>query len=341
MWLSSKAALLGSAIIVEGPSAAATSTASPVLERFELMTSEDNTLANTRKVSDYMLLRRASGLARGVVFNPGQNTVRDLTDRNGGINEAYLSLLCEDNPFKVVLGVDGSSNPVLRANMKPLYSIGEAVALNRALIERGVEVHNNYILLSPETTLLEAVEAFALFVILPLRWRDHGEYINLRITKEPGTRSHDEGLLFAPGDTSYNDPFRFAELDELVRRHRLTDRIASRDLAGRLWRILAEDREASRLLPLVVRRWERDFDGDPFLLRLAAQVRALETPELALVETLRQVAKLHAQAWPREPEAPSTPTAPEITMFEPSRGRRKRRLAGPAPKHADREIAGP
>ncbi|MEA2492184.1 MAG: hypothetical protein QOJ29_95 [Thermoleophilaceae bacterium] len=325
MWLSSKAALLAGAVMVDEAPADAERQQSATLQRFELMTSEDNTLVNVDTVTEYMRLRKASGLADSIVFNPGQNTVRDLTDHDGGLNDEYVDLLCDGNPFKVVLGVDGSSNPVLRQNMKPMYTIGEAVALNRALSEHGVEVLNNYILLTPETTLLEAVEAFVLFVVLPLRWRDHGENINLRIIKEPGTRSHDEGLLFAPGDTGHSDPFRFPELEALTERHNLTANVPSRELPDLLWRILASDPEASRLLPLVVRRWERNFDDDPFLVRLAAHVRALEAPDVPLVETLRGVATMYAQVWPLEPEPPPPPpTTGTPAPAAPLRHRRRR-----------------
>ncbi len=300
-WLADKAARLPGARLHHAGEAP-DDQEQPSLQPFEIMTSEDNTLVNRDDVMAYMAIRRAGGLTDSVVFDPGQNTVRDLTDHRGVVDLEYIDALCERNPFKVVLGVDGTSNPVLRQNQKPFYNIAESVALNRALSQRGIEVLNNYILLTPETSLLEAIEAFTLFVMLPIRWRDHGEWINLRITKEPGTRSHDEGLLFAPDDEDFDDPLRFPEVEDLLCRWELTRSVHSADLPELLWRLLAEDPEAERLLPKVLRRWERDFDRDPFLKRLAHRVSAAEVPGTPLVETLRKVADEYREAWPAEPD---------------------------------------
>ena len=163
--------------------------------------------------------------------------------------------------------------------------------LNRALIQGGaVEVVNNYILLTPETNLLEAIESFALFVLLPLSWRDHGDYINLRIIKEPGTRSHDEGLLLVPepGPKDYGVPLRYAEVEALLKRWKLTGDVHSDALSGLLWQLLAEDHEAQRLLPRLVERWQRDFDGDPLLVGLARRIKAIARPDEPLVATFRR-----------------------------------------------------
>lgn len=333
-WLEDKATLLSGATIDREGTEESDSEAR--LRPFEIMTSEDNTLVNRKDVIEYMDRRRVGGLADAVTFNPGQNTVRDLTDHHGEIDLDYVEAICAENPFKVVLGVDGTSNPVLRQNHKPYYSLAEAVALNRELNRRGIEVFNNYILLTPETNLLEAIEAFALFVLLPIRWRDHGDSINLRIIKEPGTRSHDEGLLFAPDDEKHVDPIRFAEVEELLRDRELTSEVPGRDLPALLWRLLAEDPRAQRLLPKVVRRWELDFDDDPFLRTLAARIRRAERPGVPLVDTLRQVAAAYEDAWPAEPDdglddAPAPSIEPPGAT--PSRPRRAPRPvpAEPAP----------
>jgi hypothetical protein len=301
-WLSAKSAALPTFGLDGAKAGHADGSDRSTLEPFELMTSEDNTLVNRAVVLGLMRRRRDSGLADAVVFNPGQNTVRDLTDRKGGVDTEYVDLLSDSNPFKIVLGVDATSNPVLRQNHKPYYSIAEAVAVNSALARRGIEVLNNYILLTPETDLLEAIEAMALFVLLPIRWRDHGPSINLRITKEPGTQSHDEGLLFAPDDSGYDDPLRFPDVEALLKRWDLDWSVNSADLPELLWRVLAEDEDARRLLPLVVRRWERDFDDDPFLVTLAARIRAAWRPDAALVEVLREIADVYEEGWLSGPE---------------------------------------
>lgn len=306
-WLASKAAALPQARL-RHPDDTDRDPDRPELQRFEIMTSEDNTLVNRGDVMEYLKLRRLGGLADAVVFNPGQNTVRDLTDHHGTTDVDYIDALCEQNPFKVVLGIDGTSNPVLRQNQKPYYGIGEAVALNRALTKRGVEILNNYILINPETNLLEAIESFALFVMLPIRWRDHGPSINLRITKEAGTRSHDEGVLFAPRNRDFNDPLRFREVNALLRRWKLTAQVHSADLPKLLWRMLAEDRDAQRLLPKVIRRWECDFDRDPFLKGLARRVAAAQAPGKPLVVALREVADAYREAWPDEPSGSTDTT---------------------------------
>jgi hypothetical protein len=269
-----------------------------ILRPFELMTSEDNTLVNRDVVMKYLKLRRDSGLSGAVIFNPGQNTVRDLTDHKGGLDLEYLGELTQDNPFKIVLGSDGTSNPVLRQNHKPFYGVADIVAVNAALELFGHLVLNNYILLSPETDLLEAVEAMALFVLLPVTWRDHGESINLRITKESGTLSHDEGLLFEPADEGYNDPFRFPEVQDLLDRWKLTSFVHSEDLAPLLWRILEEDEAVAQLLPLVVRRWARDFEADPVLAGLAARINDATEGGASLVGAMHKVADEYRKEWP-------------------------------------------
>jgi methylmalonyl-CoA mutase cobalamin-binding subunit len=296
----------------------------PTLESFELMTSEDNTLVNENDIVTFMDKLRASGLCGTVIFDPGQNTVRDLTDHQGGIKLDYVDALAKGNPFKVVLGVDGTSNPILRQVQKPYYRIGEAVELNRALAERGIEVLNNYILLTPETSLLEAIESLTLFVVLPIEWRDHGKSINLRITKEKGTRSHDEGLLFSPDDKSFDDPLRFPEVERLLRRWKLTAMVHSADLPSLIWHMLKEDRDAQRALPLVVRRWERDFDGDPFLRTFARDVRSVQASSVPLVNALREVAYEYKAAWPGTPIITTAP-APELVTGSPRSRKRSRR----------------
>lgn len=327
-WLNAKSVALATFGLDEGDSDAGDRC---TLEPFELMTSEDNTLVNREVIVDVMQRRQASGLADAVIFNPGQNTVRDLTDHAGGVDTEYVDILSDSNRFKIVLGVDATSNPVLRQNHKPYYSIAEAVAVNRALARRGIEVLNNYILLAPETDLLEAIEAMALFVLLPIRWRDHGPSINLRITKEPGSQSHDEGLLSAPDDSGYDDPLRFPDVEALLKRWGLDSSVHSADLPELLWRVLAEDDAARRLLPLVVRRWERDFDDDPFLVTLAARIRAAWRPDAALIEVLREIANAYKERWPHDPEvdvrAAPEPSTRDRAEADPLAARRRSKAA--------------
>ena len=179
------------------------------------------------------------------------------------------------------------------------------MALNRALVEGGaVEVVNNYILLAPETNLLEAIESFALFVLLPLTWRDHKESINLRIIKEPGTRSHDEGLLFLPepGEDEHSDPLRYPDVDALLMRWELTLEVHSADFADLLWRLLANDPDA-RLLPQVVQRWQRDLDHDPSWVGLARQIAAVAGPGEPLVAAFGPGCRSAPRRSPAEPGA--------------------------------------
>ncbi len=267
---------------------------------FVLATSEDNTLVNRETIREYLRRRIRYGIDGDVIFNPGQNTVWDLTDKKGGADEGYIADLVYRNPFAVALGVDGPSNPVIRQNRKPRYGVSDAMAVNRALARHGVEVANNYILLTHETDLLEAVEAFVLFLLLPLPWRDYGYSVNLRVIKEEGTLAHDEGLIFDPDDTGWDEPMRFEELRELLDRWRLTSGLAHRELQPLLWRILREDGSVGSLLPLVVERWLRDFDSDPELLALGRLISAAGRPGVPLVQTLQMVQQRLAAEYPAE-----------------------------------------
>src|SRR5262249_54701209 len=78
-------------------------------EPFVLETSEDNTLVNRAAILEYLSRRRHHGLDRYFVFNPGQNTIWDLTDKRGAADEEYIDRLVAGNPFAVALGADGPS----------------------------------------------------------------------------------------------------------------------------------------------------------------------------------------------------------------------------------------
>jgi hypothetical protein len=242
---------------------------------FVIETSEDNTLVNRKQVAGYLRRRQAFGLAGDFLFNPGQNTVQDLLrgPERAEANEEYIALLAEDNPFAVALGADGPSNAILRQNQKPLYGVAGLLAVNKALGRHAREVANNYILLTPETDLLEAVESFVLFLLLPVPWRDYGGAINLRVITEETTLATDEGLLFASEDDGHHVRFRFPEVQRLLDRWELTSEVPTRRLRPLLWRMLENDAEVTALLPPLVWRWERNFDGDPEIAALAVLLR--------------------------------------------------------------------
>jgi hypothetical protein len=286
-WLHAKAAVLATVPAPDKPP-------------FVLMTSEDNTLVNRATIREYLRLRKRHGLDRYVVFNPGQNTVWDLTDGAGNADETYIAELVDGNPFAVALGVDGPSNPVIRQNRKPRYGVQEVLAVNRALAKHGVRVANNYIMLTPETDLLEAVEAFALFLLLPISWRDYGQSINLRVIKEPGTLAHDEGLLFAPNDEGYDEPLRFREVRDLLSRWGLSSRVSTADIRPLLWRMLREDRVVAARLPHVVQRWRRDYDADPELAALGELLHRQARMGVPLVDTFSAVSEQLRASFPGE-----------------------------------------
>jgi hypothetical protein len=242
---------------------------------FVIETSEDNTLVNRKQIAAYLHRRQHYGLSGDFLFNPGQNTIQDLL--RGPVreeaNEEYIALLAEENPFAVALGADGPSNAILRQNQKPLYGVAGLLAVNKALGQYAREVANNYILLTPETDFLEAVESFVLFLLLPIPWRDYGGAINLRVIKEETTLATDEGLLFAPDDDGHHVPLRFPEVQRLLDRWELTSEVPTRRLRPVLWRLLENDAEVKGVLPLLVQRWERNFDDDPEIAALAVLIR--------------------------------------------------------------------
>jgi hypothetical protein len=126
-------------------------------EPFVIQTSEDNTLANKRKILEYLARGTQLGL-RGPFFrfDPGQNTVKDLLDTSGKPDIGLIQALAQGGEFRIALGVDGTSNAILRQNLKPGYKVCHVLAVNKALREHRATVENNYILLTPESSLLDA-----------------------------------------------------------------------------------------------------------------------------------------------------------------------------------------
>jgi hypothetical protein len=237
---------------------------------FTIETSEDNTLVNRVVIAEYLRRRRDFGLHRDFCFNPGQNTIRDLMTGRGGADEAFIALLVEDNPFAVAFGADGTSNAVLRQNRKPGYGVEALVAVNKALGKYDVEAANNYILLTPETTFLEAIESFVLWLLLPVPWRDYGASINLRVIKEETTLANDEGLIFAVDDEGWDSPFRDAELEALILRWNLSSMLSRQEFLGLLRRLLSEDDEVRGIFPRLLDRWRLNVDKDCEMGALAA-----------------------------------------------------------------------
>lgn len=293
-WLAAKLSLLAARQADRGSDGAA----APDRPPFVLETSEDNTLVNRAEVTEFLRRRSAYGLTGDFVFNPGQNTIWDLTDKQGGADVDYIDRLVRDNRFAVALGADGTSNPVLRQNRKPFYRVHELLAVNSALAARRVEVANNYILLTAETDFLEAVESFLLFLMLPIAWRDYGTAINLRVIKEDTTLSTDEGIVWAPRDEGFDVPLRFVEVQRLLDRWNLTSRVASDELDPLLWRMIENDPQVQACLPDVIERWERDYDRDPTLVDIAGRIRARWSDGGRLVDVLRLVGRELRREYP-------------------------------------------
>jgi hypothetical protein len=265
---------------------------------FIVETSEDNTLVNRAEIRAVLERRRALGFSSELIFNPGQNTVRDFFDGRGRLDEAWIDALVQDNPMAIALGTDGASNAVLRQNRKPAYQIEDVLALNRALGQRTVRVANNVILLSPETNAREAIEAFVLYLLLPIPWRDYGSACNLRVIKEDTSLARDEGLLFSPEDSSWDEPLRDAETAALLARWSLDSTISNNALRQRIRDLLALDALAKRELHTVIESWRRGVDGDRELQALAALIDE-RCGEAAEHETLLE-AVLALERWRNE-----------------------------------------
>jgi hypothetical protein len=293
-WLIAKAAILASRQLWarEGSHDDILAMLVQLRETFVLETSEDNTLVNRNEIAEFMERRKAFGLANDFIFNPGQNTIWDLTNHKvrGQADEAFIALLAENNPFAVALGVDGPSNAIMRQNRKPNYGVSDLLAVNRTLARFDVKtVANNYIMLTPETNMLEAIESFLLFLLLPVPWRDYGQSINLRVIKEETTLSNDEGLVYAHDDDGYDCPLRFAEVQQLLDRWSLTSLVHTDEIRPLLWRILEQDAAAAAVLPAVIARWKRDFDQEPEIRALANLIGEIALSGERLTETLRRV----------------------------------------------------
>jgi B12 binding domain len=274
IWLLAKAQLLAARQLTPGSAAPGHRQANP-LPPLVLETSEDNTLVNRAAVSEFLARREAYGLQDDFLFNPGQNTIRDLLLGNGrGVDEAFVERLVKYNRCAINFGADGTSNAILRQNRKPLYGVTGILAVNRVLCRHGLKVVNNYILLTPESTLLDAVESIVLFLILPVQWRDYSSWNNLRVVREETTLATDESMILAPEDMDYDLPFRFPEVQSLLDRWSLSSRVPTAELRPLLRRIVREDPEVGSSLPWVLARWTRDIDADPELVALAARVRA-------------------------------------------------------------------
>ncbi len=268
-------------------------------EPFVIQTSEDNTLANRAEILDYLARGTQLGL-RGPFFrfDPGQNTVRDLLDASGKPNLELIQALAQGGRFRVALGVDGTSNTILRQNVKPNYKVCHVLAVNKVLREHGATVENNYILLTPESSLLDAVESFLLFILTPVPWRYYGECsINLRVIAEETTRATDEGILHDPENTSWDVPFRDPALAAFVERYRLSSRMSQAAFIDRVWQAIGEE-PAAGLLDLVVQRWSADLDDDPELTALASLVvetrQRLRSDWPAAFRAVDRLVKAHA-----------------------------------------------
>ncbi len=300
LWLLLKTALLATLrhaqAVGSRPELIAEIDAAAAPEPFVLETSEDNTLTHRAIVVEYLQRRRHFELSRSLVFNPGQSSIQCLM-KGKVADEELIALLAKDNPCAIAFGADGTSNPVLRQNYKPPYGIEGMLAVNKALAAYDLEVANNYILLTAETNLLEAVESFLLYLLLPVPWRDYTASINLRVIKEETTLATDEALIAAPEDEGFEVPFHHHEVTELLIRWSLSAHLDG-DAARRiLWRLLSEDPWASELVPRVIERWERDFDNDAELVALAQLVREAESEEGTLITALRRLAgKVHREA---------------------------------------------
>ena len=139
------------------------------------------------------------------------------------------------------------------------------------------------------------MESFLLFLLLPVPWRNYDDSINLRVIREETTLATDEALIAAPEAEGWDVPLRFSEVGALLERWQLTAELGSAEAPAFLWRLLTEDPETSALLPRVVERWERDFDGDAELVALARLVRDAERRSGSLVEGLRR-RRIHREA---------------------------------------------
>jgi len=245
-WLAAKAALIETHNwpIVESP-------------LVEAVTCEDNTLVARSTVLAFLEWRRTNGFENLLQFSPGQNSVSTLLD------ESFLGSLATSGKLRLALGVDGTSNVMIRENGKPRYKIQDVVEINAYLEKMGAEVANNYILIAPTATFLDVVEAILLFIILPINWRRHvNDKVNLQVIKEEGTLETDEGIIHSPHEAGWNVPIRDPAVRALISRHRLSSEMTWDELRARLWNMIETDENVIQALPLVHRRWQADLDSD-------------------------------------------------------------------------------
>jgi B12 binding domain len=241
--------------------------ASSAAPRFQLETSEDNTLANRRTIMEYLRRRRSFRLDRFFIFNPGQNTIRDLQNGKGEVDQGYLELLTWNNPCRIALGADGPSPAVLRQNNKPGYTLTGMLEVNRELGKRAVEVVNNYILLAPTNSLIEAIESLVLFLLLPVPWRDYGQSVNLRVIHEDTTLAADEGILFNPLGDGHFVPFRASEVGAFLKRWNIRPEMSAVELRQAIWQII-DDEQVHESLATIVSGWNNGMDREPELVAL-------------------------------------------------------------------------
>ncbi|MDP2911434.1 MAG: cobalamin-dependent protein [Candidatus Omnitrophota bacterium] len=265
----------------------------------QLGTNEDNTLAMDKSdISDFLQWVIEHGINRYLRFDLGQNSVGTLL-KSRKPDVEFIGLMTKANATVGGLGTDGLTPRILRQNNKG-YTFTQAMRLNAELNERGHNPSNNYIISTPDSSELDIVESFLMFILEPflLRKKDFDSW-PLDIRSDPGAKFTNEDIALHPeayrGDKNIltnsgrslalRDLRAQGLLDEFKKWWKEESGLESENLSVK--RFL--ETKHPELVKQVVQRWQSSEETDEEIKALGDIFKEYEKEGLSIFETIEKI----------------------------------------------------